>query len=262
MPSCDIIELFEPPKPIQKSIYTCDKRFHLEEINEMYKKDSKYGLVLISGNRTICYLITKSGTHISEKVLDDTSVKLQRRQRKGGSSAPRYGRIREEKEHHYVNKIVNMIIDNYMIDNNEKYLVNGIILAGPAEMKHKVSKEDKFKQYFDDRLLGIINAERVDEQVIWEIHGKCLELFGEKEDKEVCDVCKKIDILINVASNKLVFGFKDNFEELKSCNLEYMMIDVNLEEDVKKSIYELTEYGCKIYEKNGFQYEIVGIKWF
>lgn len=41
--------LIEPPKPVEKSDYICDRSFHLDSILEMYKSERNFGIVTVSG---------------------------------------------------------------------------------------------------------------------------------------------------------------------------------------------------------------------
>ena len=41
--------LIEPPKPVEKSDYLCDRSFHLDSILEMYKSERNFGIVTVSG---------------------------------------------------------------------------------------------------------------------------------------------------------------------------------------------------------------------
>jgi len=93
------------PKKIIKSYYRCDKRFHLDEILDMYSDSYvNYGIVLISGNAYRCYLLCVGTSHREFKLLNSDTIHLQKTKKKGGQSAPRFERIRQEKKHHYTKK--------------------------------------------------------------------------------------------------------------------------------------------------------------
>jgi peptide subunit release factor 1 (eRF1) len=61
----------------------------------MYKDNTIFGIMLISGSTTHCYKVIKSGTYTDIQFINHKNVRLQKRQRKGGQSSQRIGRIRQ-----------------------------------------------------------------------------------------------------------------------------------------------------------------------
>ena len=95
---------FEPFKPIRTSLYLCDNKFHTEALTELLQDDSRFGFIVMDGNG--CLFGTLSGN--AREILTRFQVDLPKKHGRGGQSALRFARLREEKRHNYVrSKLVN-----------------------------------------------------------------------------------------------------------------------------------------------------------
>ncbi|QSL65357.1 hypothetical protein MERGE_002667 [Pneumocystis wakefieldiae] len=88
---------FEPFKPINTSLYLCDNKFHTEALSELLESDQKFGFIVMDGNGSL--FGTLSGN--TREVLHKFSVDLPKKHGRGGQSALRFARLREEKRHNY-----------------------------------------------------------------------------------------------------------------------------------------------------------------
>ena len=61
---------------------------------------------------------------------------------RGGQSAPRFARIRQEKRHNYITKVAETAVQLFIT--SDQVNVSGLILAGSAELKTELSKSDMF----------------------------------------------------------------------------------------------------------------------
>ena len=263
--------LFEPIKRINESYYICNKKFHLDNILNMYNTDISFGIVLISGSKSICYKLIKSCSaskttgrdHIDINNINEINVKLQKRQKKGGQSAQRIGRLRDEKENIYIQKILSMISKSYIKNNNTECDIKGIVLAGPAELKHKVKSSDIFKKYFDKLLLKVVNTSNIDNNTVYKVYDMCVEEFATKEELKTVKLINKIKELIRNSPNKLVFGYQEVIDGLDTSMLKSILIESSMKKSEKDEIYKLNLYGCDIKEaKHSLGINFIGIKWF
>jgi peptide subunit release factor 1 (eRF1) len=241
----DVAIIFEPAKPLKKNDYICDNIFHVDYLLSQFEPELQVGLILITGTHSICYKIIKTGSYFDHQIVKRISVKLQKRQGRGGSSAARIGRIRDEKEEKYVKQVATMIVDSYLIENNTKYICNNIIIAGPGELKHKVMKEPIFCQYFNDRVLSITDSSG-EEDIIHKLVSnsrKLIEGLGSTEFKQNVSMVQE---LIRDASDKLVFGIGNIINKLNACNLEYVFLDNSIISKYDGIIKESNTYGCKV----------------
>ncbi|EJT45432.1 translation release factor [Trichosporon asahii var. asahii CBS 2479] len=134
----------EPFKPINTSLYMCDSRFHVEALEELLETDSKWGFIIMDGNGSL--FGTLSGN--TREVLYKFNVDLPKKHGRGGQSALRFSRLREEARRNYVRKVAELAVQHFIT--NDKVNVAGLVLAGSAELKTDLSSSD----LFDGRLLA------------------------------------------------------------------------------------------------------------
>ena len=77
-------------------------------------------------------------------------VQLPKKHGRGGQSAVRFARIREEKRHNYVRKVCELATQHFIT--NDLPNVKGLILAGSAALKVNCFESD----IFDQRLKNIV----------------------------------------------------------------------------------------------------------
>merc|ERR1719446_2007693 len=71
---------FEPFKPINTSMYTCDNRFHTEDLKELLEDDDRFGFLIMDGNGALYGSV--QGNH--REVLHKFSVDLPKKHGRGG----------------------------------------------------------------------------------------------------------------------------------------------------------------------------------
>jgi peptide subunit release factor 1 (eRF1) len=235
----DDIHIFIPPKPLKRSYYRCDTKFHLDHIIDMFEENTiTVGIVLVSGNECIISKVNENNSYMDVQIINKVNIHLVNKHNKGGQSSVRFGRIadnirskyvrrhskkvfecsRTRREpvhsktvlpflngdaHKYVNIVSFKIVESYMIDNNTKSLVDKIIIAGPGEFKNDIISTAIFKQYFNNSLFDVITCEDINESNIKTIYNmKKDEIIG-MSDK---DIENKLSQLIETEYDILVFG--------------------------------------------------------
>lgn len=219
--------IFSPPKKINKKIYRCDKKFHLDDILVMYDNQINYGIALISGNEYRYYLVEITGTHKAYRLLSSDDIELQKKMRRGGMSASRINRHRVLKENHYVRDMAEMLVKTYMKNNNTRCMVDKLIVAGPSDMKNKVIQEDITQQYFS-KIITTVTCSVITDNTINEIYYKCQNMFITSDNKESKIIMDEISDLISNNPDKLIFGFDEVLSELKNQNIEKLIIDKDM----------------------------------
>jgi peptide chain release factor subunit 1 len=77
---------------------------------------------------------------------------LPKKHGRGGQSAMRFARIREEKRHNYIRKVAELATQHFITD--DKANVQGLVIAGSASLKMDLQNSD----LFDKRLSVIVLA--------------------------------------------------------------------------------------------------------
>lgn len=91
---------------------------------------ANYAAALVSGSGAILYRYTRGGL----VRLNSMTTKLQKKQRKGGQSAQRIGRLRQEKRMVWLKRILTSL-DNAFLDASGQATIDGLVLAGPSTLK-------------------------------------------------------------------------------------------------------------------------------
>lgn len=141
----------EPYKPINTSLYLCDNKFHTEVLSELLEADDKFGFIVMDGQGTLFGSLSGN----TRTVLHKFSVDLPKKHGRGGQSALRFARLREEKRHNYVRKVAEVAVQNFIV--NDKVAVKGLILAGSADFKTDLAKSELFDNRLADKVINIVD---------------------------------------------------------------------------------------------------------
>ncbi|PON68686.1 Peptide chain release factor eRF1/aRF [Trema orientale] len=171
-----------PFKPINTSLYICDKRFHTEVLSDLLESDDKFGFIIMDGGG---YLFgTLSGN--TREVLHRATVDLPKKHGRGGQSALRFSRLRMESRHNYVTKAAEKAAELFIDHKTNMPNVAGLVLAGSADLKadllccfvkQKCLIEDFFKQIEQDTLkyvygiddtMKILEMGAIEKLIVWE----------------------------------------------------------------------------------------------
>jgi peptide chain release factor subunit 1 len=136
----------EPFKQINVFSYKCQNTFYTEPLESLLEDDEKFGFIIVDGNGVL-YATLQGNT---KEVLQRITVMLPKKHGRGGQSANRFARIREEKRQNYVRKVCEGATQHFITD--DKPNVKGLIVAGSAQLKHQCVESD----IFDKRLNAIV----------------------------------------------------------------------------------------------------------
>jgi len=142
---------FEPFKPINTSLYLCDNKFHTEALSELLESDSKFGFIVMDGGGAL--FGTLSGN--TRETIHKFSVALPKKHGRGGQSALRFSRLREEKRHNYVRKVAELAVQNFITA--DKVNVSGLILAGSADFKSELAQSELFDQRLQAKIIKMVD---------------------------------------------------------------------------------------------------------
>ena len=129
-------------KPINTSMYLCDNKFHTEALQELLVADSTFGFIVMDGNGVLYGTLTGS----TKNTLQVIHVQLPKKHGRGGQSALRFSRLRDEARRNYVHKVAENATKHFI--SADKCAVAGLILAGSADFKTDLTNS----QFFDPRL--------------------------------------------------------------------------------------------------------------
>lgn len=154
-----IVEVFEPPEELNVRLYRCDQTFVVDPLDEMLEIKELYGLVAVEKNEaTIGMLVGKK-----IKVLHRLDSMVPGKTNKGGQSAARYGRIRENMAKEFYRKIADIMKQEFFhLGSNLK----GILVGGPGPTKEDFLKEGQLLTVLEEKVIGVKDIGYADEHGI------------------------------------------------------------------------------------------------
>merc|ERR1711937_631426 len=218
---------FEPFKPINTSLYLCDNKFHTEALQELLTDDNKFGFIIMDGNGAL--FGTLQGN--TREVLHKFTVDLPKKHGRGGQSAVRFARLREEKRHNYVRKVAETAVQMFIKD--DKVNVEGLILAGSADFKSNLNTSDMF-----DNRLKVAVLQEVDISYGGEAgFNQAIELSQDtlktvkfiQEKKLLLKYFDEINRNDGIEAGKYCFGIVDTMNALESGACETLIVWENLD---------------------------------
>ncbi|KAJ2798145.1 translation termination factor eRF1 [Coemansia guatemalensis] len=216
---------FEPFKPINTSLYLCDNKFHVEALAELLQADSRFGFIVMDGSGCLYGVLSGS----SREVLHQFSVELPKKHGRGGQSAQRFGRIREEKRHNYVRKVAETAVQMFIT--NDKANVAGLILAGSAEFKNDLLKSDLFDPRLAAKVVKTIDVSYGGENGFDQAINLSQEYLNNVKFIQEKKLLTKYFDAIAQDTGKIVYGVDDTLKALDASAVETLIVWESLDMD-------------------------------
>jgi len=214
---------FEPFKPINTSLYLCDNKFHTEALSELLESDQKFGFIIMDGNGAL--FGTLSGN--TRDILHKFTVDLPKKHGRGGQSALRFARLREEKRHNYVRKVAEVAVQNFITA--DKVNVAGLILAGSADFKTELNQSDLFDGRLQSKVVKVVDVSYGGENGFNQAIELSAETLSNVKFIQEKKLIGKYFEEISQDSGKVCYGIEDTLKALEAGAAETLIIFENLE---------------------------------
>lgn len=214
---------FEPFKPINTSLYLCDNKFHTEALSELLESDQKFGFIIMDGNGAL--FGTLSGN--TREVIQKFSVDLPKKHGRGGQSALRFARLREEKRHNYVRKVAELAVQNFIT--NDKVNVAGLILAGSADFKNDLNQSDLFDQRLQAKVIKVVDVSYGGENGFNQAIELSSETLGSVKFIQEKKLIGKYFEEISQDTGRVCYGIDDTLKALELGAAETLIVFENLD---------------------------------
>lgn len=235
-----------PYKPINTSLYRCDSVFHTEELKGLLTDNDKFGFLIMDGSGSLFGVVQGNTRTVVQKFLVD----LPKKHGRGGQSANRFARIRNERRHNYLRKVAETCTQVFIT--NDRPNVKGLILAGSAEFKNDLSKSDLFDIRLQPIVLKLVDiaygGENGFNQAI-EMTGDTLKSVKFVHEKKILS---RFFEEISKDTGKYVFGMKDTIAAFDDGMIETLIIhdELALNRMSLKSTSGSEELSVEIVHKN------------
>jgi len=214
---------FEPHKPINTSLYLCDNKFHTEALSELLESDSKFGFIVMDGNGTL--FGTLAGN--TRDVIHKFTVDLPKKHGRGGQSALRFSRLRDEKRHNYVRKVAELAVQHFI--SNDKVNVAGLVLAGSADFKTELSQSDLFDGRLVAKIIKVVDVSYGGENGFNQAIELAAESLANVKFVQEKKLIQKYFDEISQDTGKYCFGVDDTLKALEMGAVETLIVWENLD---------------------------------
>lgn len=261
--------VIEPPNKISRFMYKCDKVFYLDHIIDLSRRYEYYGVALLSGKRSDFYLYSQNSLKLIRSIKSD----LPSQHKTGGSSAPRMGRIRDERINAHIRRLAEYMVQFYCLDGIFNY--NGLYIGGPAEIKDKVQYEDIFMRHLSKNLIDTFTLSEITDGSIHILIEKINMRFSSSAPS-TDNIFTEFEEMINNPKelDKLIFGTEEVFNAIDNgiCSTIYTtsnqiilideidaLVSENKIKSIRKKIIQDESLSKNFIAKYGV---LVGIKYF
>ena len=160
-------------------------------------------------------------------VVHKFSVDLPKKHGRGGQSALRFARLREEKRHNYVRKVAELAVQNFIT--NDKVNVAGVILAGSADFKNDLNQSDLFDNRLQSKVIKVVDVSYGGENGFNQAIELSSETLGNVKFIQEKKLINKYFDEISQDTGKVCYGIDDTLKAMELGAAEILIVYENLE---------------------------------
>lgn len=213
----------EPFKPAQNFLYRCENKFHSSCLSYLLEDDEKFGFIIVDGGGALFATLQGNVRTILQKI----TVELPKKHGRGGQSANRFARLREEKRHNYVRKVAELATQNFIT--NDRPNVKGLVMAGSADFKTVISESDMFDPRLQAVLVAVYDVSYGQEnglnQAITQSQDALANVRFVEEKKLITQFFQEI----SMDTGMVVFGVNDTMKALEMSAIEKVLLFEDVE---------------------------------
>lgn len=160
-------------------------------------------------------------------VVHKFSVDLPKKHGRGGQSALRFSRLREEARRNYVRKVAELAVQHFIT--NDKVNVAGLVLAGSAELKTDLSGSDLFDPRLLAKVVKIVDVSYGGENGFNQAIELAADSLANVKFVQEKKLIQKYFDEIALDTGKYCFGITDTLKGLDMGAVETLIVWENLE---------------------------------
>jgi len=223
-----IQEIYEPPEPLNIRLYRCDQNFVIDPLEEMLEVKEVYGLVVLDRREaTIGLLIGKK-----IKTLQKFDSMVPGKTTKGGQSAARYGRIRENMAKAFFRKIADEVKKEFFGLGED---LQGILVGGPGPAKEDWLKEGQLITALHDKILGVKDLGYADEHGLELLVEGSRDILAGQEITREKKILEKFFDMLGKQKGKTAYGNEEVDNALNYGAVEKLLLSKKLKKsEIKK----------------------------
>lgn len=209
-----ISELVYPPKRIARPAYHCGKRFQLDPLLEMLVETRPaLGVVVIDGQTAV--IARARGADGDEiQVLKKLTVHNHGRCRRGGQSALRFDRIRDQREDSFVVKVAEEMNGLFGPGSGDEDGdedgggggIAGLLVAGPSRVKHQLAESTALAKPLAAKLITKVDVAESGRGGVVEALHRSTDAIAAFLDAPSCNLLRSFFDRIDAFDDKVLYG--------------------------------------------------------
>jgi len=228
-----ITEAFEPPEELGIRLYRCDQTFVLDPLEDMLEVKEVYGLIVIERNEATLGLLV--GKKI--RVLQNFESFIPGKTNKGGQSAARYSRIRDNMAKEFFRKIAEVAKQEFF---NLKEL-KGILVGGPGPTKEDFLKEGNLVTALQDKVIAVKDIGYADEHGLDLLVESSQDALADQEITQEKKLLEKFFNMLGKEKDKTAYGYEPVKKALEYGAVETLLISKKFKKDEVKAFEKKAE---------------------
>ena len=160
-------------------------------------------------------------------VIHKFSVDLPKKHGRGGQSALRFARLREEKRHNYVRKVAELAVQNFITQ--DKVNVAGLILAGSADFKNDLNQSDMFDNRLQSKVVKVVDVSYGGENGFNQAIELAAETLSNVKFLQEKKLIGKYFDEISLDSGKICYGIEDTLKAMEASAADILIVYENLD---------------------------------
>jgi len=163
----------------------------------------------------------------TREVIHKFTVDLPKKHGRGGQSALRFSRLRDEKRHNYVRKVAEHAVQHFIT--NDRVNVTGLVLAGSADFKTELSQSDMFDPRLSSKVIKVVDVSYGGENGFNQAIDLAAESLANVKFVQEKKLIQKYFDEISQDSGKYCFGIVDTLKALELGAVETLIVWENLD---------------------------------
>ncbi|MHA1596857.1 MAG: peptide chain release factor aRF-1 [Candidatus Asgardarchaeia archaeon] len=236
----EIRHVLEPPLPITQFIYLCGKEFYVKPLVEMTEARSIIGIVLMEAGHYTIGLI--KGKRI--EVVKDDDYYIVGKTRRGGQSARRYERLREEQVNNFYKHLANIVNEIFLpiIDD-----VDALVFGGNTIRVQEFLQKPYLDYRLREKILSkVLPVSIVDEMGIYMAVKEISEIVKNSEIAKERDLWENFKSRLSRDDKLITYGKDIVLDYLKQGRVDLIIISETMGGLVDEVIELAEKYGTKV----------------
>lgn len=159
--------------------------------------------------------------------MQKITVELPKKHGRGGQSANRFARLREEKRHNYVRKVAELAVQNFIT--NDKPNVKGLIMAGSADFKTVIQQSDMFDKRLQEIVVATFDVSYGGENGLNQAITQSADALANVRFVEEKRMIAKFFEEISLDTGMIVFGVADSMKAMEMSAVEKILLYEEIE---------------------------------